>query len=357
MPACKNPSILFQCRDSSGCDFLHQMAEINLKDSITILGWRTVHEQQNLCPHAKMLLFYWMEKLQWLWFLARNGRNQSQGQYHYPRLDDSPEQQKLCPHAKILPILFQWRDSSGSDFLQGMAEFSLKDSITILGWRTVLRNKIYARTQKCCYFIWMEKLQWLWFLARNGRIQSQGQYHYPGLVDSPEEQNLCLHAKILLFCFNAEIPVAVISCTKWQKSISRTVSLSWAGWQSWGTKSMPTCKNPAILFEWRNFSGCDFLQGMAEINLKDSITILRWRAVLRNKSLPARKNWFILFQLIDSRGCDFLQGMAEFSLKDSITILGWRTVIQCYAHSMPKGVILQNSHTLHISKADAQKAD
>ncbi len=173
-----------------------------------------------------------MQRFQWLWFLAPNGRNQSQGQYHYP------------------------------------------------GWMTVLRNKIYAHTQKSCYFISMERFQWLRFLARNGRIQSGGQYHYPGLDDSPEEQNLCPHAKILLFYFNRETPVAVISCTKWQKSISRTVSLSWAGGQPWGTKSMPTCKNPAILFQWRNSRGCDFLQGMAEFSLKDSITILGWRTVM-----------------------------------------------------------------------------
>ena len=41
-------------------------------------------------------------------------------------------------------ISFQWINSSGCDFLQGMVKFSLKDSMTILGWMTVLRNKIYA---------------------------------------------------------------------------------------------------------------------------------------------------------------------------------------------------------------------
>ncbi len=29
----------------------------------------------------------------------------------------------------------------------------------------------------------------------------------------------------------------------------------------------------------------------------------------------------------------------------------------CHARSMSKGVILQNPHTLHISKAEAQRAD
>ncbi len=190
---------------------------------------------------------------------------------------------KSMPARKNPAILFQWRNSSGCDFLQGMAEFSLKDSITILGWRTVLRNKIYARMQKCCYFIWMEKLQWLRFHARNGRIQSRGQCHYPMLEDSPEEQNLCPHAKMLLFYLNGETPVTEISCKEWQNSVSRTVSLSCTGGQCWGTKSMPACKNAAILFQWRDSSGCDFLQGMAEFNLKDSITILGWMTVLRNK--------------------------------------------------------------------------
>ncbi len=155
---------------------------------------------------------------------------------------------KSMPSRKNPFISFQWINSSGCDFLHQMAEISLKNSITILGWRTVLRNKIYACTQKSIHFISMDKLQWLWFHARNGRIQSQGQYHYPGLQDSAEEQNLCLHAKILLFYFNRETPVAVISCKEWQNSISRTVSLSWAGGQCWGTKSMPAHKNPAILF-------------------------------------------------------------------------------------------------------------
>ncbi len=114
--------------------------------------------------------------------------------------------------------------------------FSLKDSMRILDWMTVLRNKIYAHMQKSCYFISMEKLQWLWLFARNGRSQSQGQYYYPGIDDSPEEQNLC-----------------------------------------------PACKNAVILFQWRNSSGCNFLQRMAEFSLEDSITILGWMTVLRNK--------------------------------------------------------------------------
>ncbi len=110
-----------------------------------------------------------------------------------------------------------------------MAEFSLKDSITILGWMTVLRNKIYARMQKSIHFISMERLHWLWFLAPNGIIQYQGQYEDPGLDDSADEKNLRQHVKILAFYLSAENAVAVISSTKWQNSVSRTVSLSWTG--------------------------------------------------------------------------------------------------------------------------------
>ncbi len=154
MPAHKNPAILFHWRNCSGCDFLQGIVKFSLKDSITILGWMTV---------------------------LRN---------------------KSMPACKNPAVLFQWKDTSSCDFLQGMAKFSLKDRITILSWRTMLRNKIFACTHKSCYFISLEKLQWVWFLARIGRIQCQGQYHYPGLYVSAEEQNLCLHTKILLFYFN-----------------------------------------------------------------------------------------------------------------------------------------------------------
>ncbi len=89
------------------------MVEINLKDSITILGLRTV---------------------------LRN---------------------KIDAHMQNPAILFEWRNSSGCDFLHQMAEINLQDSITILGWRTVLRNQIVARMQTSCYFVSMERFQWL----------------------------------------------------------------------------------------------------------------------------------------------------------------------------------------------------
>ncbi len=103
------------------------------------------------------------------------------------------------PARKNPAIFFEWRNSSGCDFLQGMAEINLQDSITILGWITVLRNKIYAHMQKSIHFISIERLHWLWFLAPNGIIQYQGKYEAPGLAVHADEQNLCLHAKILSF--------------------------------------------------------------------------------------------------------------------------------------------------------------
>ncbi len=118
---------------------------------------------------------------------------------------------KSMPARKNPVILFQCRDSSGCDFSHQMTEFS-----------------------------------------------PQGQYHYPGLDDSPEQQNLCLHAKIHSFYFNGETPLAVVSCTKWHNSVSRTVWESWTGWQCWWTKSKTARKNPGILFECRECSGCDF---------------------------------------------------------------------------------------------------
>ncbi len=96
-----------------------------------------------------------------------------------------------------------------------MAEFSLKDSMTILGWMTVLRNKIYTHMQKSIHFISMERLHWLWFLAPNGIIQSEGKYEDPGLADSADEHNLRQHVKILAFYLSAENSEAVISSTKW----------------------------------------------------------------------------------------------------------------------------------------------
>ncbi len=282
MPTCKNPAILFQWRDSSGCDFLQGMAEFSLEDSITILGWMTVLSNKIYAHMQKCCYFISMERFQWLWFLARNGRNQSPGQYHYPGIDDSPEEQNLCPHAKILLFYFngeipvavishkEWQRS----ITRTVSLFWLDDSP---------EDKIYAHMPKSCYLVSMQRFQWLWFLAPNVRNQSQGQYHYPGPENSPEEQNLCPHAKMLLFYLNGETPVTEISCKEWQNSVSRTVSLSCTGWQCWETKSMPACKNAAILFQWRDSSGCNFLQGIAEFSLEDSITILGWRTVLRNK--------------------------------------------------------------------------
>ncbi len=45
-------------------------------------------------------------------------------------------------------------------------------------------------------------------------IQFQGQYEDPGLDESAEKQNLCLHAKFLSVYLSAENAVADISCRK-----------------------------------------------------------------------------------------------------------------------------------------------
>ncbi len=170
-----------------------------------------------------------MDRFQWLRFLARNGRIQSRGQYHYPGLDDSPEQQNICPHAQMLIFYFNGEiPVAVISCTKCQKSISRTVSLSWAGWQSWGTKSMPAHKNPAILFEW-RKLQWLWFLARNGRIQSWGQYHHPGIKDSPEEQNLYPYAKVLLFYFNGEIPVAVISCTKWQKSISRTVSLSWAG--------------------------------------------------------------------------------------------------------------------------------
>ncbi len=58
-------------------------------------------------------------------------------------------------------------------------------------------------------------------------------------------------------------------------------------------------------------------------------------------------------QIQNMGSCTHNQGGAGMSEKH----MGSDVPAWCHARSVSKGVILQNSHTLHVSEAEAQRAD